>query len=198
MECVEKCIYIYKFQVEPMALAVDALKLNQLVEKKFNKSLENPTGSLLDFSSMYPAMMVPNYSFSNKPVEYTMCPVGGHKTLRGILQCTKECDRDCIKKCSRRDKHVCKEAINCFKTCSNHFPPSDWCKLPGFCLVKILPPKDKRFPVLRMRIKGDKSKKNFSTLCRTCAIEKNPFHGLSNCNHSDEERALFGEFTSSK
>lgn len=184
--------------MEPLCLAYDANIMAAMVEKKYGRRLEDPFGKMCDVNSMYPGSLLPDYSHSSRPVDYVMTPVGGHRVLRGVAECNRSCNKECNIKCRREDPHTCIEGSTCFKTCENHHGPSEWGKLPGFALVKILPPKDQRFPILRMRLKGDDSAKNYSTLCRTCALNNNPFDGVKVCQHSDKERALFGEFTTGK
>lgn len=141
---------------------------------------------------------MPAYSFSNRDLDYVMCPVNGHIILRGSQQCLEVCNESCEVKCCRIDTHVCEENVTCFRTCNFHHPPNEWSKLPGFALVKILPPKNQRFPILRMTLTKGDSSKNFSTLCRSCAVDGIAFDGLRKCQHSDEERSLFGEFSTAE
>lgn len=184
--------------MEPLCVAFDAKKVADIVEKKFGKPLNEPWGKLIDINSMYPAQLMPAYSYSTRDVDYVMCPVNGHVTLRGSAECLENCNDECVRTCRRRDRHVCQENVTCFKTCNIHHPPREWKKLPGFALVKILPPTDQRFPILRMRLTQSEGSKNFSTLCRTCALKGSAFEGLTKCNHNDEERCLFGEFTTAE
>ena len=186
------------FQVEPFCIAFDAEKVSAMATTKFKKDISDPYGKLVDINSMYPAQLMPAYSYSNRDLDYVMCPVNGHKTLRGSFECLEKCSDICEQICPRVDKHVCQENITCNKTCNVHHPPSEWSKLPGFALVKILPPKSERFPILRMRLSKGESCKNFSTLCRSCAVEGVAFEGLKVCNHNDEDRSLFGEFTTAE
>jgi hypothetical protein len=172
--------------------------MSAMVEKKYGKKLDDPFGKMCDVNSMYPGSLLPDYSHSSRPVDYVMSPVGGHRVLLGVTECVAGCNFTCNIKCRREDRHTCEEGVNCFKTCDTHHGPNEWGKLPGFALVKILPPKNQRFPILRMRLQGDDSAKNYSTLCRTCALQNNPFDGVQLCQHTDSERALFGEFTTGK
>jgi hypothetical protein len=57
----------------------------------------------------------------------------------------------------------------------------------GFIKCKILPPKQLYIPVLPLKI----SKKLVFPLCPRCVIDKN----IESCNHSDEERALSGTWS---
>jgi hypothetical protein len=190
-----KFYIFFILKVEPLCLAYDANKVAEMVEKKYGRPLSDPYGKMCDVNSMYPGFLLPDYSHSERPLDYVMTPVGGHKVLLGRLECNKKCNLSCKIRCRREDAHECKENVNCYQTCDTHHPSSDWGKLPGVALVKILPPKNQRFPILRMRLKGDNSEKNFSTLCYTCALQNDPFEGVKECLHSDTERALFGEFT---
>lgn len=176
-------------------MAYDANKVADMVQKKYGRGLSDPYGKMCDVNSMYPGSLLPDYSYSERPLDYVMSPVGGHKVLLGRLECNRNCNLSCNIRCRREDPHVCKENVNCYQTCDTHHPPSEWGKLPGVALVKILPPKNQRFPILRMRLKDNNSEKNYSTLCYTCALKNNPFDGVKECLHSDAERALFGEFT---
>ena len=56
----------------------------------------------------------------------------------------------------------------------------------GLIKCKILPPTNLLFPVLPYR-----SEKLTFPLCRTCVHKRN-----QHCTHSDEERALYGTWTS--
>jgi hypothetical protein len=165
------------------------------VEEKTGRPLSNSFGKMIDINSMYPAQLMPQYSYSTRELDYVMCPVNGHKTLRGSFECNESCNPDCKIACGRVDSHTCEENVSCFVTCKVHHPPKDWGKLPAFALVKILPPKNQRFPILRMKLSKAEGSKNFSTLCRTCALEGSPFEGLKVCKHNDDDRCLFGEFT---
>lgn len=184
--------------MEPFCVAFDVSKVAKLVEENYREPIADPYGKLIDINSMYPAQLMPSFSYSSRPLDYVMCPVNGHVTLRGSSECLETCESTCDVKCHRIDSHVCDENVTCHKTCSKHHPPSEWGKLPGFALVKILPPVNQRFPILRMRLSKKEGSKNFSTLCRSCAIEGSAFEGLKVCNHSDEERSLFGEFTTAE
>lgn len=159
--------------------------------------MNDPYGKMCDVNSMYPGSLLPDYSHSKRAVDYVMTPVGGHNVLLGSDECNAKCNSKCDIKCRREDPHKCQEGVTCYLTCDVHHGPNEWGKLPGFALVKILPPKNQRFPILRMRLaeKGDNVGKNFSTLCRTCALQNDPFEGVQTCKHTDDERALFGEFT---
>lgn len=181
-----------------MCVAYDANKVNQLVTEKFKTGLENPNGKLVDINSMYPAQLMPAYSYSSRDLDYVMCPVNGHKTLRGHYQCFETCNSDCNVECRRVDKHRCVEGQTCYKTCDVHYPPSVWGRLPGFALVKILPPKNQRFPALRLKLTKEEGSKNFSTLCRSCALMDFSLKGLRECSHTDDERCLVGEFTTAE
>lgn len=181
-----------------MCIAYDAEKVQELVAKKTGKKIKDPYGKLVDINSMYPGQLMPAYSYSERELDYVMAPVHGHKTLRGHLQCTEKCTLDCDIKCRRMDSHICEENKTCYKTCNQHHPPSEWSKLPAFALVKILPPKNQRFPILRMKLSKSEGSKNFSTLCRTCAMEGSAFDGLKVCSHSAEERWIMGEFTTAE
>ena len=182
--------------VEPLTLAADAETIKQRMEEVYQRSLPDCTGSFLDINSMYPSQLTPSFSFSAKPVDYVMSPVGGSVVLLGPSECLRECDVTCALRCSRVDAHCCEEGVSCFQTCKKHFGPSQWGKLPGFSLVKILPPQDQRFPILRLRLSTDATDKNYSTLCTKCALTGVPFEGLKPCDHEPDERAIFGEFTS--
>lgn len=181
-----------------MCVAVDAEKINRLAMEKYKRPIENPYGQLIDINSMYPAQLMPAYSYSTRELDYVMCPVRGHKTLRGTFQCLQKCSINCQLRCRRYDKHVCSENSTCYKTCDEHHGPDEWGKLPGFALVKMLPPKNERFPILRMKLSDKQESKNFSTLCRTCALEGNIYEGLKVCTHNDEERCIEGEFTTAE
>lgn len=181
-----------------MCVAFDARKVRAMMAEKFQEYMENPYGKLVDINSMYPAQLMPSFSYSERDMDYVMCPVNGHKTLRGTSQCVEACSSECAKKCGRVDSHKCNEGETCFLTCCVHHPPSEWGKLPGFALVKVLPPRTERFPILRMKLTKDEGSKNFSTLCRTCALDDFSLKGLKNCTHTDEERSLVGEFTTAE
>lgn len=179
-------------------MAFDANKVSEMAKEKFGEAISDPYGKLVDINSMYPAQLMPSYSYSTKDIDYVMCPVNGHKTLIGKVQCLETCNESCEVTCCRVDKHTCEENVTCYKTCKSHHPPERWGQLPGFALVKILPPKNQRFPILRMRLSKKDSSKNFSTLCRSCAIDGVAFEGLKECNHNNEERCLFGEFSTAE
>lgn len=181
-----------------MCVAYDANKVAELINKKYDRRLNSPNGKLLDINSMYPAQLMPGFSYSDRDLDYVMCPVNGHKMLRGKAQCMASCNMDCKIECRRVDGHTCQEGSTCYKTCDTHHPPSEWGKLPGFALVKILPPKDQRFPILRMKLTKEEGSKNFSTLCRTCALDDFSIKGLRDCKHSDEDRCIVGEFTTAE
>lgn len=181
-----------------MCLAYDADKVAQMVKAKYGKALKDPYGKMCDVNSMYPGSLLPAYSHSSRPLDYVMTPVGGHCVLRGRLDCNRGCNATCNRRCRREDPHTCIENTNCYITCDTHHGPTEWGKLPGVALVRILPPTNQRFPILRLRLEGDKSQKNYSTLCNTCALQNSPFDGVQACNHNDDERALFGEFTTGK
>jgi len=185
----------FHFQVEPLCLAFDSNIVAEMVQNKYGRPLTDPHGKMCDVNSMYPGSLLPDYSYSTRPLDYVMTPVGGHRVLLGRLECNRGCNSTCNKRCRREDAHVCEEGFTCYTTCDVHHGPSEWGKLPGVALVRILPPKDQRFPILRMRLKGETSEKNYSTLCFTCALQNSPFDGVKVCNHSDVDRALFGEFT---
>ena len=185
-------------QVEPLCVAFDVDKVQTLVREKYGESVPDPYGKLVDINSMYPGQLMPAYSYSPRDLDYVMTPVHGHKTLRGSLECMETCNPDCEVKCRRTDKHVCSENVSCYRTCDTHHPPGEWSKLPGFALVKILPPRDQRFPILRLKLSKDQGSKNFSTLCRTCALEGSAFEGLKPCTHDDEERCITGEFSTAE
>ena len=182
--------------VEPLALCVDAQTIQTRLEKIYGQGgVGDTTGSFIDINSMYPSQLTPGFSYSPNPVDFVMSPVGGHVVLLGPHECYQKCEASCVRRCGRFDRHECQEGVNCFQTCKRHYDSAEWGKLPGFALVKILPPKNVRFPILRMQLGGDVAGKNFSTLCATCAREGNAFEGLKSCGHGDSERALFGEFT---
>ena len=182
--------------VEPLALSVDADVAKSRLRKIYGCGPDVDTlGSFIDINSMYPSQLTPDYSHSSRPVDYVMSPIGAHVILLGHRECTQACDATCVPGCGRFDRHDCLEGVNCFRTCGRHFGPEAWGKLPGFALVRIVPPKNVRFPILRLQLRGDSSGKNFSTLCAACAGSGVAFEGLKECRHSDEERAIFGEFT---
>lgn len=181
-----------------MCIAYDAEKVQCLAEKKYGEKIKDPYGKLVDINSMYPGQLMPAYSYSQRDLDYVMAPVHGHKTLRGHIECNKKCNSDCEIICRRVDTHICEENKTCYKTCDKHHPPSEWSKLPAFALVKILPPNDQRFPILRMKLSKAEGSKNFSTLCRTCALEGSALDGLKECTHATEERCIFGEFSTAE
>ena len=65
--------------VEPLALCVDAEVIKTRLQKIHGFGVNvDTTGSFIDINSMYPSQLTPQFSYSAKPVDYVMSPVGGH------------------------------------------------------------------------------------------------------------------------
>ena len=101
--------------------------------------------------------------------------------------------------CGRFDDHVCEDKKNCHKVCTKHHPPSHFGRAPGCISATFLPPKDVRFPVLRIEVVTSSGEQRLvSTLCKTCAQEKRNFSSYVQCDHTDEQRMITGCFTLSE
>ena len=101
--------------------------------------------------------------------------------------------------CARFDDHKCDDKNTCHKACIKHHPPNHYGRVPGCVSATLLPPKNVRFPVLRIElITATGEKRLVSPLCRTCAQEKHNFASYVQCDHSDDERMINGCFTLSE
>ena len=101
--------------------------------------------------------------------------------------------------CGRLDQHKCLDGINCQKLCTKHHPVDHFGKAPGVISASFIPPRNQRFPILRVEIEtNDGEKRLVSTLCKKCAEEKRNFSSYVQCHHTDEERKITGTFVLSE
>ena len=123
----------------------------------------------------------------NHDCSYQSCP------MECFFQGRKELD------CGRLDDHVCRDKQNCHQVCTRHHPPSHFGRAPGCISATFLPPKNVRFPVLRIEVATWSGEiRLVSTLCKTCAEEKQNFSSHVQCDHTDDQRMITGCFTLSE
>ena len=101
--------------------------------------------------------------------------------------------------CGRFDDHHCIDQVTCHQVCTKHHPIEHYGRAPGCISLTLLPPKNVRFPVLRIEVETFSGESRLvSTLCRTCALEKRNFSSYVECGHTDKERMITGCFTLSE
>ena len=123
-------------------------------------------GTLLDVNSFYPALLASVVSgFFEREEDRVKLPYGPPTHLRTHELCMSEC------------------------------PPNRWPEYVGAASVRILPPRNCRFPILRCDILRNKQMTQMAALCRSCAESASFLDGAS-CSHEEEkDRWLEGSFT---
>ncbi len=119
-------------------------------------------------------------------------PRGAPTLLPTPELCLKECDKGCCLK-PKDLSHDC--ARECQIKCTRHCPPIfKYGQVPGAALVKLIPPRRCRFPIVRLKYKtlggGKNDYYNAGALCQVCMETAGGFQAFKVCPHSDEERTM--------
>jgi len=179
--------------VEATANYFNAEDFGTLIRKK-DPAFETPKAFLVDFNSLYPAMVMnPNSGPFQEATAFALIPHGAPIVLRGD-ECMAECSAHCLRKCGRFDRHRCQDQGACTRICSLHHPPAEYGSTPGMISCTILPPKNVRFPVLTIKIRRQDQDLTVATCCAQCANEKNCLSPDFECTHTDAERAISGHY----
>lgn len=154
------------------------------------------TATLVDYNSLYPSLVLtPTEGPFEHQTDYVLTPYGPFVTLLGHDECIQECTSFCNRRCARQDYHPVCGPDFCATVCDQHHGFSDWGRTPGFALVKVLPPKTCRFPILRTVVKQGNETRNVAPCCHQCALTKDCLSLDWNCLHTEDERSFVGEYT---